>query len=68
MTELDWLLLRDQYRRAIDEQFHSRPDLHGKTFRPKANENKHVPMSFSRTLLDLAGGLWELLRTWETEP
>lgn len=70
VTEEEWNILRFKYRQAIDEQFHGRPDLRGKIFRPKGDEwaKGHVPMSFSRTLIDHAGGVWALERDWEAEP
>jgi hypothetical protein len=66
---LEWEALRAKYRKAIDEQFHGRPDLRGKIFRPRGDTwaKGHTPMSFSRTLLDLAGGIWDLERDWEPE-
>lgn len=62
-----WKSLRMDYRAELRRQFESRPDLRGKIFRPKPGQPGHIPTAFSMTLLDYAGGIWDLLRDWEVE-
>lgn len=61
--------LSQAYHLALDIQYRSRRDLHAKTFRPRPDgpDRDRVPMSFSRTLIGIAGGIWGLLRDWEPE-
>lgn len=64
-----WEELRTKYLTAIDDQFRARPDLRGKIFHRKDDPEGrlHTAMVFSRTLLDYAGGVWDLERDWEAE-
>lgn len=61
-----WEELRTKYREAIEDQYQARPELHQKNFRPKAGV-RGPTMQFSRTLLDYAGGIWDLERDWELD-
>lgn len=78
MTDEDiWNLTREAYRLALEVQYKQHPELHGKIFRPRWGQyfppsidgTSLIPtaMQFSKTLLDLAGGYWELMRSWEAE-
>lgn len=62
-----WRALKMDYRGELRRQYESRPDLHRKIFRPKSGQPSFTPMQFSMTLLDYAGGIWDLLRDWEVE-
>lgn len=59
--------LNAAFHSALSLQYKSRPDLHGKMFRPRLDgaARECLPMSFSMTLLAHAGGLWQLQREWE---
>lgn len=61
----------EYYQRALSAEVGRHPELRGKMFRPKdidGNPFKHyIPMSYSMTLVDLAGGTRRLLEYWETE-
>lgn len=66
-----WKMTRGTYRMALDVQFRQHPELHGKIFRPKSNAppwtRTETAWQFSATLLDRAGGYWDLMRDWEAE-
>ncbi len=72
-----WELTKKTYRLGLETQYLQHPELHGKIFTPKAlhaspdKPSAHwwpTSMSFSITLLDQAGGYWDLIRNWEMEP
>lgn len=63
--------IRDLYRDALHTEFRRGclRGYEGKMFRPRADgpQAGYIPMSFSRSLLDLAGGLIGLEANWEPE-
>jgi hypothetical protein len=64
--------LADLYRDAIHREYSRGVErgYRGTMWRPKKDgfQANHVPMSFSRSLLDVAGGLVGLEENWEVEP
>lgn len=67
----EFSMARALYHSALKRCFNENKDCHGKMFRPKpVADNPHankVPMSFSMTLIDFAGGMPELREWWEAE-
>lgn len=61
----------EQYQLALVRECALHPELQGKMFRPKNVDGNpfknYIPMSFSMTLVDLAGGVRMLLEWWEAE-
>lgn len=63
------------YRRAVDECYRQTPEWHGKILHPRpccdaGSSRAHsisTPMSFSRTLIDIAGGMQNLREHWVVE-
>lgn len=62
-------LARDEYRAAMELVYEACPEFHGKMFTPIAGGpfNGYVPMSFSHTLIDIAGGIHNLIEYWSHE-
>ena len=62
--------IQAEYHDALKEEFLAHPELHGKIMRPLEYGlfRNYIPMSFSHTLLDLAGGYRRLMENWEVEP
>lgn len=70
-TESFFLEARRIYQRALAQCYSQTPEWRGKIMRPKPGSpivGLSIPMSFSRTLIDLAGGMHNLREHWEVEP
>lgn len=60
---------RSVYREWLKRCFDLSPEYHGKMMRGKRGgpfEN-YIPMTFSHTLIDLAGGMRSVREHWEPE-
>ncbi len=69
-VDFDHEELRDRYHESVNTCFEQTPEWHGKILRPKPPFNRDIhrvqtPMSFSRTLIDIAGGMRNLREHWE---